>query len=211
MFAIKNREFVLLTIGISLYGDYYNYAHLIFTGEIFYGKEIFVSYKYADCQVENLSIYTNSTVRDYVTGFEEILEPSDNIYKGESDGEDLSALSVESIWRKLKDRIYDSSVTVVLPDQNGSYSYHLENRSCCGNGCITYHTDRLFSIISKNKFNIKEANKKMCDTGSSTWYGKCSYIEAVKWCDFINNYSSYINSACERQDNIDDYIIHKEV
>ncbi len=35
-------------------------------------------------QVENLSIYENSTVRDYVTKFEEILDPSDNIYKGES-------------------------------------------------------------------------------------------------------------------------------
>lgn len=51
------------------------------------GKKIFVSYKFADNQVENLSIYGNSTVRDYVTKFEEKLDPSDNIYKGESDGE----------------------------------------------------------------------------------------------------------------------------
>lgn len=140
------------------------------------GKKIFVSYKFADNQVENLSIYENSTVRNYVTKFEEILDPSDNIYKGESDGEDLSNLSEATIWEKLKDRIYDSSVTivfispgmkeswkternqwipweisyslkevsrknkngdaitsrsnamlaVVLPDENGSYSYYLE-------------------------------------------------------------------------------------
>lgn len=31
------------------------------------GKKIFVSYKYKDNQVRNLSIYENSTVRDYVT------------------------------------------------------------------------------------------------------------------------------------------------
>ena len=37
-----------------------------------WGKKIFVSYKFADNQVENLSIYENSTVRDYVTKFEEI-------------------------------------------------------------------------------------------------------------------------------------------
>lgn len=61
-----------------------------------------------------MTIYENSTVRDYVTKFEEILDPSDNIYKGESEGEDLSSLSEETIWKKLKDRIYDSSVTVVF-------------------------------------------------------------------------------------------------
>lgn len=211
--------------------------------------------------MENLSIFENSTVRDYVTKFEEVLNPSDNIYKGESDGEDLSVLSRETIWQKLKDRIYDSSVTVVfispgmkeswkteenqwipweisyslkeisrknkngdavtsrsnamvavvLPDENGSYSYYLESKYCCGSGCTTHHTDKLFSIIRKNKFNLKDANKKVCDTESTIWYGEFSYIKAVKWSDFIGNYSKYIESACERQNNIDDYEICKEV
>lgn len=225
------------------------------------GKKIFVSYKFADAQVENLSIYENSTVRDYVTKFEEKLDSSDNIYKGESEGEDLSNLSDETIWEKLKDRIYDSSVTVVfispgmkenwktdrdqwipweisyslkevsrrnkngdavtsrsnamvavvLPDENGSYSYYLESKNCCNSGCTTHHTDKLFTILKKNKFNLKEANKKMCDTGSTIWYGEYSYIEAVKWNNFIKSYSTYIERACERQDNIDDYEICKEV
>lgn len=30
------------------------------------GNKIFVSYKYGDNQVENLSVYSDSTVRDYV-------------------------------------------------------------------------------------------------------------------------------------------------
>ena len=225
------------------------------------GKKIFVSYKYGDDQVENLSYYENSTVRDYVTKFEDVLDSSDNIYKGESDGEDLSVLSDDTIWEKLKDRIYDSSVTVifispgmkenwklerdqwipweisyslkevsrknkngqavtsrsnamlavVLPDSNGSYSYYLESRNCCGSGCTTHHTDKLFSIIRKNKFNLKNPNKKICDTGETIWYGEYSYIKAVKWSEFIKNYSTYIISACERQDNIDDYDICKEV
>ena len=225
------------------------------------GKKIFVSYKYGDDQVENLSYYENSTVRDYVTKFEDVLDSSDNIYKGESDGEDLSVLSDDTIWEKLKDRIYDSSVTVVfispgmkdnsksernqwipwevsyslkevsrknkngqavtsrsnamlavvLPDSNGSYSYYLESRNCCGNGCTTHHTVKLFSIIRKNKFNLKNPNKKVCDTGETIWYGEYSYIKAVKWSEFIKNYSTYIISACERQDNIDDYDICKEV
>ena len=157
-------------------------------------------------------MYENSTVRDYVTKFEEILDPSDNIYKWESDGEDLSKLSKSTIWKKLRDRIYDSSVTiifispemketwkeekdqwipweisyslkeisrknkngdsvtsrsnamlaVILPDENGSYSYYLENKQCCKSGCTTHCTNKLFAIIRKNKFNLKEATKKEC-------------------------------------------------
>ena len=78
------------------------------------GKKIFVSYKYADDQVENLTLGENSTVRDYIDKFEEKLDSSDNIYKGESQGEDLSDLSDDTIWEKLKNRIYDSSVTIVF-------------------------------------------------------------------------------------------------
>lgn len=226
------------------------------------GKKIFVSYKYADDHVKNLTVYENSKVRDYVTKFEEKLDPSDHIYKGESDGEDLSILSDDTIWEKLKNRIYDSSVTivfispkmkdlwkaekdqwipwevsyslkevsrknkngdpvtsrtnamiaVVLPDETGSYAYYLETRNCCSGGCTVHYTDTLFSIIRKNKFNLKNASKKVCDSGSTIWYsGNDSYIEAVKWEDFIVNYNKYINRACERQDDIDSYDIYKEV
>ncbi len=225
------------------------------------GKKIFVSYKFADDRVKNLLFYENSTVRDYVTKFEEVLNTSDNIYKGESDGEDLSNLSEATIWEKLKDRIYDSSVTVVfispgmkeswkadrsqwipweisyslkeisrknkngdpvtsrsnamvavvLPDENGSYDYYLESKNCCASGCTTHHTDKLFEILRKNKFNLKTAIKKNCDTGLTIWYGEYSYIKAVKWSDFISNYSIYIEEACDRQNNIDDYEICKEV
>ena len=225
------------------------------------GKKIFVSYKFADDHVKNLSVYDNSTARDYVTKFEEILDSSDNIYKGESDGEDLSALSEAVIWEKLKNRIYDSSVTivfispgmkekyrdekeqwipweisyslkeisrknkngdsvtsksnamlaVVLPDEKDSYSYYLETKDCCESRCTMHSTDVLFTIIRKNKFNFKEALKEACATGHTIWYGESSYIEAVKWSDFINDYSKYIDSACKRQDNINDYEICKEV
>lgn len=226
------------------------------------GKKIFVSYKYADDHVENLSICENSKVRDYVTKFEEALDPTDHIYKGESDGEDLSTLSEDTIWEKLKDRIYDSSITivfispkmkdwwtteenqwipwevsyslkeisrrnknedpvtsrsnamiaVVLPDETGSYAYYLEAKNCCDSGCTMHYTDKLFSIIRKNKFNLKNAPKKVCDSGSTIWYsGRESYIEAVKWKDFIVNYATYINRAYERQDDIDSYDICKEV
>ena len=226
------------------------------------GKKIFVSYKYADDQVENLTLGENSTVRDYIDKFEEKLDSSDNIYKGESQGEDLSDLSDDTIWEKLKNRIYDSSVTivfissgmretwkkdrdqwipwevsyslketsrknkngdsvtshsnamlaVVIPDENGSYSYYLEAKNCCSGGCTMHHTNRLFEIIKKNKFNrIKNASKRTCDNNDTIWSGTCSYIEAVKWSNFIVNYQKYVNSAVERQEHIDEYDICKEV
>lgn len=228
------------------------------------GKKIFVSYKYADDKVANLSWFVNSTVRDYVDEFERKIDSSDNIFKGESDGEDLSNLSDDAIWEKLKDRIYDSSVTivfispgmkelgksdreqwipwevsyslketsrknkngdsitshtnamlaVVLPNQYGSYSYYLEPKNCCQCKCILHHTDILFDIIKRNKFNrIKYARKFKCvnNHDEERWSGTCSYIEAVKWSDFISNYQKYVKSAEDRQNHIDEYNICKEV
>lgn len=82
------------------------------------GRKIFVSYKYADDNVKNLSSYENSTVRSYVDKLEDYIDDSEHYYKGESDGEDLSQLSEEIIWNKLKDRIYDSTLTIVLISPN---------------------------------------------------------------------------------------------
>lgn len=226
------------------------------------GKKIFVSYKFADDQVEDLTSDKKSTVRDYIDQFEEKVDSSDDIYKGERDGEDLSDLSDDTIWEKLKNRIYDSSVTivfispgmketckkerdqwipwevsyslketsrknkngdpvtshsnamlaVVLPDRNGSYSYYLESRTCCDSKCTTHHTDKLFTIIKKNKFNrTKNAAKRTCNNEETVWTGTCSYIEAVKWVHFISDYQKYVDKAVDRQDNIDEYNICKEV
>ena len=217
------------------------------------GHKIFVSYKYADADVKNLTWWGNSTVRDYVTEFQNKLSAEDDINKGEED----------DIWEKLKNRIYDSSVTVVfispnmresgkadrdqwipweisyslkeisrktktgksvtsrsnamvavvLPDSNGSYSYYLESRTCCSSYCTTHHTDKLFTILAKNKFNLKNPSTRECTNNEGKiWTSpNPSYIGAVKWEAFIADYKKYIDAAIERQDNIDDYTIRKEV
>lgn len=226
------------------------------------GKKIFVSYKYSDNLVLNLEDGIDSKVRDYVDVFEQKMDGEDDIYKGESDGDDLSELNEDTIWEKLKDRIYDSSVTivfispgmrnnniedkeqwipwevsyslketfrrnkkgdsvtshsnamiaVVLPDINGSYAYYLEEKNCCEGGCTMHHTNKLFTIIKKNKFNrIQNSKKHTCDNKDTIWSGTCSYIEAVKWSEFIDNYKYYVDRAVERQDNIEEYDIRKEV
>ncbi len=88
------------------------------------GNKIFVSYKFADTSVQGLGFQscfsnTHTKVRDYVTHFQSVVEKTGkHINKGESDGEDLSNLKEATIWNKLRDRIYDSSVTVVFISPN---------------------------------------------------------------------------------------------
>lgn len=89
------------------------------------GKSIFVSYKYADAQVQDLGVYEvndffgtkrkiTTTARHYVDEIAAILEEDDHIYKGENDGESMVALEDTTIASKLGDKIFHSSITIVL-------------------------------------------------------------------------------------------------
>lgn len=99
------------------------------------GRKIFVSYKYADTQVQDLNVYEDSLwfgrqkvqtkARHYVNELSEILDNEDHIYKGEDDGESLAGFSDEAIASKLRDKIYDSSITIVLVSK-GMKTYEAE-------------------------------------------------------------------------------------
>ena len=87
------------------------------------GRKVFVSYKYSDTQVQDLNIYEDSffgkikvqtTARHYVDKLTDILEDDDHIYKGEDDDESMESLADSTIGSKLGDKIFDSSVTIVL-------------------------------------------------------------------------------------------------
>jgi hypothetical protein len=88
------------------------------------GRKIFVSYKYGDTLVQDLSIYEENwfgnkikiqtKARHYVNELAEILESEDHIFKGEEDGQSLADFSDEYITSSLRDKIYDSSITIVL-------------------------------------------------------------------------------------------------
>ena len=77
-------------------------------------REIFVSYKHADEDVAPLNGET--TARDYVNELINLFE-DDEIYKGEGD-EDLSDFKDDTIKHHLKDKIYYSSMTLVLISPN---------------------------------------------------------------------------------------------
>ena len=87
------------------------------------GRKVFVSYKYGDTSVEDLNIYEDTfwgkqkvqtKVRHYVNELSNILSNEDHIYKGEDDGQSLADFSDEYIASSLRDKIYDSSITIVI-------------------------------------------------------------------------------------------------
>ena len=104
------------------------------------GKKIFVSYKYSDAQVQDLNIYEDvkdffgnvfrkrvtTTARHYVDKIDELLEDGDHIFKGEDDGEDMSTLKDATIGSKLGDKIFDSSVTIILVSKGMKEIYGAE-------------------------------------------------------------------------------------
>lgn len=90
-------------------------------------KKIFVSYKHQDSSVRPMAnifgeVFT-TTARHYVDEIIDLL--SNDIYKGEGD-EDLSRFKDETIQTKLKDKIFDSSITIVLISKNMFDPYEKE-------------------------------------------------------------------------------------
>lgn len=227
------------------------------------GRKVFVSYKYSDSQVEDLNIYEETIfglkkittrARHYVDKLSDILEYDDNIYKGEDDSQSLSDFSDEYITSTLRNKIYDSSITivliskgmknsweteknqwipweisyslkectrngrtsssngiiaVVLPDETGSYEYYITNDSVCN--CRSLNTGVLFQILRENMFNKKVPNTSECSNGSIIHNGDSAYIQSVKWKDFENNSTYYLDKSIELRDNKEDYNITKTV
>lgn len=224
------------------------------------GNKIFISYKYKDADVYPLkpSFWESiepTIVRDYVDILQKKLENENHINKGEKDGEDLSDFKEETIESKLRDKIYDSSVTivlvspnmreqkseedqwipweisyslkeinrstrrktpnaliaVVLPNRNGSYSYFIQENNCFQNcSCRTLYTGRLFYILRNNMFNIRHPMYKNCPS-RTVFMGNESYIQSVKWDDFMANPNFYIDTALHIRENWNEYDIIKQV
>ena len=83
------------------------------------GRKVFVSYKYRDDDVKELPDAIQPTwPSDYVEYIRNKVLDKKDIYKGENNDEDISAWSDEAIWNHLKDKIYDSTITIVLISPN---------------------------------------------------------------------------------------------
>ena len=218
-------------------------------------RKVFVSYKYSDSQVQDLdpSEETTTTARHYVDKLSEKLEKDDHIFKGEGDDESMESLADSTIGSKLGDKIFDSSVTivlvskgmknkdesdkdqwipweisyslkeqtrqdqksktngviaVVLPDELESYDYYITRDFECN--CRSLNTQILFQILQDNMFNVKNPNRRPCN-GKWVYSGDSSYIQSIKWIDFISNPSKFIDKAIELRDKKNDFEITETI
>ena len=150
------------------------------------GHKVFVSYKYADSNVKNITgnIWESDTVRNYVDKLEDyISDTSEHIYKGEEDGEDLSDLSEETIWKELKNKIYDSTLTIIMISAGMkeskadkaqwipweiSYSLKEVSRKNKNGDPVTSKSNALLAIVlpnSNGSYEYYTYNKSCCTTG----------------------------------------------
>lgn len=164
------------------------------------GRKIFISYKYADSQVKNIlenkSFLGTCTVRNYVDQIETNLkDKTDHIYKGESDGEDLSQLTQSTIWEKLKNRIYDSTLTIVMISkgmkdtykkeinqwipQEISYSLKEVSRKDKSGNPITSRTNALLGVIIPDVYGSYDYftyEKNCCDSGCKVYLNNSTFL-----------------------------------
>ena len=121
------------------------------------------------------------------------------------------AFSLKETTRNDRTSHSNAMLAIVLPDRNNSYNYYFGQSDC---GAIVHHIDRFFKIIEGNRFNWKSFDKYFCFKCRSYRYNykhECSYIEAIKWIDFIVNPNIYIERAVKRQEHKDKFNIQKEI
>lgn len=185
------------------------------------GRKIFVSYKYKDSDVESLAGITQPTWPcDYVDYIKDNILDDADIYKGENSNEDISSWGENAIWAHLKDKIYDSTITIVLISPNmrepGKWqrsqwipweiSYSLRETT---RNDRTSHNNAILAVILPNK------------KGSYDYYDKDDlfpilkeniengYIYVVTWDDFKIYPNADIKQAFDYKDRTPSYKIEK--
>lgn len=189
------------------------------------GNKIFISYKYNDTNVQSIPATANNNpkVRDYVTWLEnKFTNRTEHVYKGESDNEDLSEKSEDYIWNKLKDKIFDSSITIVLISPNMKEPYRWEKsqwipweisyslREIPRSNYIS-HSNAVLAVV------LPDRNGNYSYYSSMTLFGilkkniDIGYIPVVSWDNFKYDCDTYIAKAYTAQKNTPKYQVSKSL
>lgn len=186
------------------------------------GFKVFVSYKFHDGNVRPISgVWGTTYVRDYVDVIQnKILPGIASVYKGEDNGEDLSQYSDDYIWERLKTRIYDSTVTIVLISPNMktpnkwqrsqwipweiAYSVRETTRND-----RTSHRNAILAVILPDyygRYDYFSINSTFPILASNISNG---YICLAKWDDFVSWPRLWIEQAIKYRNQTPEYKIVK--
>lgn len=156
------------------------------------GHKIFISYKYHDHSVyqhinnhlTNKQVSGYLTPRDYVDVLEQYIKDySPHYYKAEEDNNSLCGLSDDAIWEILKDKIFDSTLTIVLISPNMKepnkrdrdqwipweiqYSLGLQQRKNSNRDLIRSNTNAMLAIVlpdRNGKYTFYFESRECCPT-----------------------------------------------
>lgn len=196
------------------------------------GNKVFISYKYADTNVQRLSsisLLQSTTPRHYVDIIQQKLLPKyGHINKGEDDGESLATFKETTIFSKLADKIFDSSITIVLISPNMktfyplekdqwipweiSYSLRTKNRKGTysnPNAILAvvlpdYYGNYLYADNYNFGFEIIRLNKQNIKP-SYLLVNDSNYIVTCTWAQFSSQFDSFIDKALNNRKNLDKY------
>ena len=187
------------------------------------GRKVFVSYKYKDNDVKKIPDVTQPTWPcDYVDYIKNKVLSDDDIYKGEDSDQDISSWSEDDIWEHLKEKIYDSTITIVLISPNmkepgkwqrsqwipGEISFSVRETT---RNNRTSHRNAILAVIlpdQNGSFDYYEKNELFPILKSNIDNG---YIYVVTWDDFLKYPQIDINIAFDHKDDTPDYKIVKSL
>ena len=185
------------------------------------GRKIFISYKYRDDDVKTIpNVLQPTWPCDYVEYITNMVLSKDDISKAEKKDEDISYLSENEIWEHLKDKIFDSTITIVLISPNMKEPYKSQ-RSQWIPWEISYSIRETIRNDRKSHRNAILAVILPDKSGSYSYYNKnnlfpilkenieAGYIYVVDWDDFLNYAQIDIDLAFKLKDSTPTYKITK--
>ncbi len=103
-----------------------------------------------------------------------------------------------------------NGVVGVIQKVDGSYDWLLTSEKN-DDGCTTtfFETSKLYTIINKNRFNLKGDDKYSCSHCKSYSQLDGSYISLIKEDAFLSDPNKYIENAYEKSKKIDSFEIVK--